>query len=233
MSVTITWHGHSAIQAACEAPAANILIDPFFEGNPRCPSGWRALPRPDAVLVTHDHGDHVGQAVEICREHRAMLCCMVGTGQRMLKAGLPPELLANGGGFNIGGTLTINGMAVTMTQAFHSSESGAPAGFIVRMPDGFTFYHAGDTGIFGDMALLGELYPLDLAIVPIGGVFTMDARQAAAACALLKARAALPIHWGTFPALAQNTDEFAREMAARAPGCRLVLPRPGEGVKFG
>ena len=225
MGVSITWHGQSIIQAACDG--ASLLIDPFFEGNPCCSLDWRQMPKPDAVLVTHDHPDHVGQAVEICRATSAMLCCVVGTAQKLLEAGLPPGQMANGIGFNIGGTITIKGMAITMTQAFHSSDSGVPTGFIVRMPGGFTFYHAGDTGIFSSMALLGELYPLDLAILPIGGVFTMDARQAAAACGLLKAAAALPIHWGSFPALAQSTDEFARELARRAPACRLVPLIPG------
>ena len=225
MGVSITWRGHSNIHVVCED--ASLLIDPFFEDNPCCSCDWRQLQKLDAVLVTHDHFDHVGQAVEICQATGAMLCCMVGTAQKLQQAGVPPNQLANGIGFNIGGTVAIKGMAVTMTQAVHSSESGAPAGFIVRMPGGFTFYHAGDTGIFASMALLGELYPLDLAILPVGGVFTMDARQAAAACKLLNAAAVLPVHWGTFPALAQSTDEFGRELARRAPACRMIPLNPG------
>ncbi len=230
MSVSITWHGHSNIQAS--DGSVTLLVDPFFEGNPRRTLNWDQIPKPDVVLVTHDHGDHVGQAVEICRATGAMLCCVVGTAQMLLDAGLPPERLANGIGFNIGGTVVIKGAAITMTQAFHSSDSGVPTGFIVRMPGGFTFYHAGDTGIFGSMALLGELFPLDLALLPTGGVFTMDARQAAVACGLLKARAALPIHWGTFPALAQSTDEFQRELESRAPACRFIPLRPGGTAEF-
>ncbi len=230
MSVSITWHGQSNIQAS--GGGVTLLVDPFFEGNPCCSLNWSQIPKPDAVLVTHDHHDHVGQAVEICRATGAMLCCVVGTAQKLLDAGLPPKQLANGIGFNIGGTVVIKGTAITMTQAFHSSESGVPTGFIVRMPNGFTFYHAGDTGIFGSMALLGELYPLDLAILPVGGVFTMDARQAATACGLLKARAVLPIHWGTFPALAQSTDDFQRELGTRAPACRFIPLRPGGSVDF-
>jgi len=225
MGTSITWHGHSNIHIACEG--ASLIIDPFFEGNPRCSSDWRQLQKLDAVLLTHDHQDHAGQAVEICLATGAMLCCMVGTAQTLPEAGLPQNQIANGIGFNIGGTVNIKNMAITMTQAVHSSESASPAGFIVRMPNGFTFYHSGDTGIFASMALLGELYPLDLAMLPIGGVFTMDARQAATACKLLNAPAVLPIHWGTFPMLAQSTDEFGRELAQRAPTCRLIPLNPG------
>jgi L-ascorbate metabolism protein UlaG (beta-lactamase superfamily) len=98
------------------------------------------------------------------------------------------------------------------------------------MPSGFTFYHSGDTCVFGDMALWGELYPLDLALLPIGGFFTMDARQAALACKMLKAKALLPLHWGTFPLLASDTDELEAELARQAPGCRLVKLNPGEAA---
>jgi len=117
-----------------------------------------------------------------------------------------------------------------MIPAFHSSESGVPVGYIVRMPSGFTFYHSGDTCVFGDMAIWGELYPLDLAMLPMGGFFTMDARQAALACKMLKPKALLPMHWGTFPLLASGTDELKTELAKQAPDCRLVNISPGDTV---
>ena len=105
-------------------------------------------------------------------------------------------------------------------------------GYIVRMPSGFTFYHAGDTCVFGDMAIWGELYPLDLALLPVGSFFTMDARQAALACKLLKPKALLPLHWGTFPLLASNTDELKTALAKQAPHCRLVDLSPGDAAPF-
>ncbi len=229
--MNITWYGHSNVRIF--DGALSVLVDPFFAGNPLCPVDWKSVPAPDLVLVTHDHGDHAGQALEICKASGAMLGCVVGTGARFLEAGLPASQLFAGIGFNMGGTVEHKGIRVTMIPAFHSSETGVPAGYIVRMTSGFTFYHAGDTCVFGDMALWGELYPLDLALLPIGGFFTMDARQAALACKLLKTKALLPMHWGTFPVLAPQTDELRGELGRQAPNCRMIAVKPGESVDLG
>ncbi|ABM27105.1 metal-dependent hydrolase [Nitratidesulfovibrio vulgaris] len=228
MQTRITWHGHSNFQVA--SGGTNVLIDPFFDGNPVAATRWDAIDRPDLVLVTHDHGDHVGQAIDICKATGAKLGCVVGTDARLVEAGLPRELVLNGIGFNIGGTVECAGVRITMTQAYHSSESGVPVGYIVTMPDGFTFYHAGDTGIFSEMELWGRLYAIDLALLPIGGVFTMDPRQAALACSLLRARSVIPMHWGTFPVLEQNTTRFREQLANHAPDCRLFNMTPGESL---
>ena len=120
-----------------------------------------------------------------------------------------------------------------MTQAYHSSDSGSPAGYIVRMPDGLTVYHAGDTCIFSGMELWGQLYDIDVALLPVGGVFTMDARQAALACKLLGCKAAIPMHWGTFPVLAQNAACFKVELERMKLACRCMEMAPGETVSFG
>ena len=221
----IHWYGHSNVQVS--DGELSVLLDPFFEGNPSCATDWKTIPRPDLVLVTHDHGDHAGQALEICKATGAMLGCVVGTGARFLAEGLPQEQLFAGIGFNIGGTVEHRGIRVTMTQAFHSSETAVPVGYIVQMPSGFSFYHAGDTSVFGDMAIWGELYPLDLAFLPIGGFFTMDARQAAYACKLLCNKAIVPLHWGTFPLLDGSTKAFEQELAARAPHCKVLAAQPG------
>jgi len=224
----IHWYGHSNIQVS--DGKATVCVDPFFEGNPLCKTDWKAISAPDLVLVTHDHGDHAGQALEICQATGAMLGCVVGTGARFAGAGLPASQLFAGIGFNIGGTVEHKGIRVTMTPAFHSSESGVPVGYIVRMPSGFTFYHSGDTCVFGDMAIWGELYPLDLALLPMGGFFTMDARQAALACKMLKPKTLIPLHWGTFPLLAPGTEELKTELAKQASGCRLVNLKPGDSA---
>jgi len=224
----IRWYGHANVQVT--DGKATVCVDPFFEGNPLCTTDWRAIPAPDLVLVTHDHGDHAGQSLEICQTTGAMLGCVVETGARFVSAGLPASQLFAGIGFNIGGTVEYKGIRVTMTPAFHSSESGVPVGYIVQMPSGFTFYHAGDTCVFSDMTLWGELYPLDLALLPVGGFFTMDARQAALACKMLKTRALLPLHWGTFPLLASGTDELQTELAKQAPACRLLDVKPGDAA---
>ena len=133
---------------------------------------------------------------------------------------------------NFPGTVEHAGFAVTMTPAFHSSESGCPAGYIIRTPDGLTVYHAGDTCLFSGMALWGQLYPLDVALLPIGGVFTMDAPQAALACTLLGCKSVIPMHWGTFPVLAQSTEAFKQELALRAPDCRCIDLAPGKSISF-
>ena len=126
----------------------------------------------------------------------------------------------------------VKGATVTMTQAFHSSESASPCGYIVEMPDGLTVYHAGDTCVFGDMALWGKLFRIDVALLPTGGHYTMDGRQAAMACGLLKCAAAVPMHWGTFPVLAQSDEPFAKALAELAPKCRHLHMKPGETADF-
>lgn len=230
MDVSVTWHGHSNFQIA--ADGITILIDPFFTGNPAARTSWKSVPPPDLTLVTHDHGDHVGDAVAICTAAGTPCGCTVGTAARLIAAGLAPDLVPGGIGFNIGGSIEVKGARVTMTQAFHTSDSGSPAGYIITLPHGFTIYHAGDTGIFQSMALLGELYPMDLALLPIGGFFTMDAFQAAHAARLLNAKAVTPMHWGTFPVLAPNPDEFTARVREVAPNTRPVIMRPGETVRF-
>ncbi|MFI3271506.1 MAG: metal-dependent hydrolase [Pseudomonadota bacterium] len=222
-NTAITWHGHSNFQIQYTAPEGviNILIDPFF--GPTAKTTWDAVAAPDLILVTHDHGDHVGSAVELAQKYpQAMVASVVGTAESLVARGIPAAQILNGIGFNIGGTVSHKGVAITMTQAFHSSETSVPVGYILTMPDGYTIYHAGDTGIFASMETLGKLYSIDVAMLPIGGVFTMDEAQAAMACSLLQAKSVIPMHWGTFPVLAQSTDAFAEQLELHAPECTLI-----------
>ncbi len=211
MTASITWHGHANFQI--NSPDCNIIIDPFFTGNPKAQKSWKDITKPDLVLVTHLHGDHMGDAVSICQSTGAMLGAVVGSAEVLQQSGVPQAQIINGIGFNIGGTVSINNTAVTMTQAFHTSEAGAPTGYILTLANGYTIYHAGDTCIFASMTTWGELYSIDLALLPVGGVFTMDARQGAMAAKLLRAKAVIPMHWGTFPVLAQDTKDFEKELA--------------------
>jgi len=228
MPHTLTWLGHSNFRIDT-ASGSTLLIDPFFEGNPKSPTPWKDLGTVDAVLVTHDHGDHVGQAVEICRDTGAALVAVVGTAGKLMEAGVPQAQIVGGVGMNIGGTVEVAGVRATMTQAVHSTDSGACAGYIVDLGD-FVLYHAGDTGVMASMGLLGELYDIDLALLPIGGHFTMDARQAALACRLLSCKAVTPMHWGTFPVLEQNTQAFAAALEQFSPSTRLAVMEPGAPV---
>lgn len=227
MAHRLTWHGHANFQLTT-TDNANIIIDPFFEGNPSAKTSCTEIDKPDLVLVTHDHGDHVGQAVDICNNCGAALGAVVGTAGKLAEQGIPSEQILNSIGFNIGGTIMFKSVAVTMTQAYHSSESGVAVGYILTLNDGFTIYHAGDTGIFAGMELWGELYSIDLALLPIGGVFTMDPRQAALACDLLQCQAVMPMHWGTFPVLEKNTEEFSRMLDEYSPDTILFDLKPGE-----
>lgn len=228
MQHRLTWHGHANFQIA--SANVNILIDPFFEGNPSCSLGCAEIETPDVILVTHDHGDHVGSAVQIAKDSGAMVGAVVGTAQRLVEQGVPESQIINGIGFNIGGSVTVKGATVTMTQAYHSSDSGVAVGYIITLEDGYTLYHAGDTGIFSGMELWGKLYAIDLAALPIGGVFTMDPRQAAMACSLLGCDAVAPMHWGTFPVLEKSTGDFARHLEELAPETTLMDLQPGQTV---
>jgi L-ascorbate metabolism protein UlaG (beta-lactamase superfamily) len=230
MATDIFWHGHANFQITVRDAAAQvgILIDPFFTGNPACSTSWKNVGKPDMVLVTHDHSDHVGDAVRICKETGARCYCVVETAASLVRRGLPDHLI--GAAFNIGGSVEAHGVRLTMTPAFHTSESGVPAGYVLRLPDGTTIYHAGDTGLFGDMSLIGRMCRLDLALLPVGDLYTMDAGQAAQACALLRPGAVIPMLWGTFPALAQSPDEFAALAQSAHPGVRVIALRPGQSV---
>jgi L-ascorbate metabolism protein UlaG (beta-lactamase superfamily) len=226
MSDTLTWLGHANFEI--KAQGKTVLIDPFFADDaPKKPEDINAC---DAILITHDPGDHVGATVDIARRTGAVVVAAVGTAEKLAQAGVPQEQIAGGIGMNIGGSFEVAGVTATMTQAFHTTESGAPTGFILRLPSGYTVYHAGDTGIFESMRLLGEMYPLDLALLPIGGHFTMDAYQAAWACKLLKCRNVVAMHWGTFPVLAANTKRFGELLAGHAPDTGLVDLAPGQSM---
>lgn len=225
---SLRWFGHSAFLIRHEN--VSVLTDPFFAANPSlAPEAEKG--GPDLVLVTHDHGDHVGDAVGICRRTGAKLGAIVETAAKLRSQGVPADQVV-GGGFNMGGTIEVKGIQVTMTQAHHSSLSGQPVGYIIRMPDGLTIYHAGDTCLFSGMALWGKLYHIDVALLPIGGFYTMDARQAAMACGLLKCASVVPMHWGTFPVLAQDTKEFERLLATTAPSCTPLCAKVGETLQF-
>ena len=228
MGTRLTWHGHSNF--CITHPQATIVIDPFFTGNPFASVGWGAIPPPDIVLVTHPHKGHLGDAVHICRESGAKLGVGVGTGRHLKHEGVPADQLLNGVGFNIGGTINKNGVHVTMTEAVHVTESGSPSGFIISMPDGVTIYHAGDTEIFANMALWGRLFQIDVALLPTGGFFTMDGRRAARAARMLRAKKVVPMHWGTFPDLIQDTREFEQELRTVASRCAPLFMEPGKNI---
>ena len=231
MVTSIKWLGHAnfMIKSAHEKV---IYIDPFIVDNPLCPITVDDITQANIVLVTHDHFDHVGNAIEIVKKTGAIMVAQPETAGRMTsELGLPAEKVVNFGmGMNIGATAVLDGIAVTMTQAFHSSGTASGAGFIIKLEDGYTIYHAGDTGIFSTMKILGELYPIDLALLPIGSAFTMDPIQAARALTLLNPKKAIPMHYRTFPVLEQSADRFVALAKNEAPGVEIVVLEPGQTI---
>jgi L-ascorbate metabolism protein UlaG (beta-lactamase superfamily) len=235
---TFTWYGHSCFEVRTTGGKV-ILIDPWF-GNPRSPKTADAVDACDVMLVTHGHGDHLGEAVALASRLGPAWPCIHEMSlwlARRLAGGADATL-----GFNKGGTVEVAGIKVTMVGADHSSGDwnaaadttvylGEPAGFVVQLENGFTFYHAGDTNVFTDMALVGELYKPDVALLPIGGHFTMGPREAALAVQLLGTQHVIPMHYGTFPILSGTVDEFRAALEARELGeVEIHSPDPGGTV---
>jgi L-ascorbate metabolism protein UlaG (beta-lactamase superfamily) len=230
---TITYFGHATFSLTTASGSVGI-VDPFITNNPRCPKELKKVSKVDVIFVTHGHGDHLGDVVELAKEHQAKVVGMPELCGWLATKG--PE--KQGAEMNKGGTQRVGEFSVTMTNAFHSGGiedgghivyGGEAAGFIIRMPGGFTIYHAGDTCVFGDMKLIGELYAPDLALLPIGDHYTMGAREAAYAVKLLGVKDVVPMHYATFPVLAPNAEEFKKACAGIA-GLRIHALEPGESL---
>jgi L-ascorbate metabolism protein UlaG (beta-lactamase superfamily) len=201
--------------------------------NPACPKELKELQRVDAMLITHAHGDHMGDAVEIAKKHRPKTV----VANYEICNWLTQKGVENCAGMNLGGSQDVLGMQVTMVRADHSCGlsdgdqtlyGGVASGYIVRLSGGFTFYHAGDTALFSDMQLLGEMYRPELAFLPIGDYYTMDPQQAARACRFLGARKVIPIHWGTFPVLTGTPEMLVKALGDHGSSCEVIALKPGE-----
>ena len=230
----ITYLGHSAFKI--KSPGEKIiLIDPWIEGNPMCPEPEKEFDRVDILAVTHMHFDHLGQSVEIAREHQPIVVAIAELCKWIASKGV-----RNTAAMNKGGTRNVEGIKFTMVNAFHSStytdedgslvNGGEPAGFVIEFENGFKIYHAGDTCIFGDMELIRKIYGPELVMLPIGDVFTMSPMEASYACRLLKPKYAVPMHYGTFPVLTGTPAEF-KELTRDIPGLEVLELKPGETLK--
>ncbi len=232
MHTTLIWNGHSNFTIT--NTRCTVYIDPLFRRNPSCSDAlWSNLPNPDVILVSHLHDDHLGDTIEICLQTRCKVGASSENAEELIRMGLPPERLLRGTNFDIGCTTVEKGAHITLTEAAHQTDHGTANGFIIDMANGTTIYHAGDTDLFANMALIGKLYSLDIALLPIGGLATMDARMAAMAARMLRARKVVPMHWGHSPRLAQNTEEFRQELKKYAPGCKMVDTQPGKRLRAG
>jgi L-ascorbate metabolism protein UlaG (beta-lactamase superfamily) len=225
---TLTWLGHAAFRIDT-ASGKRIYVDPFLSGNPKCPADEQEPERADIVAVTHAHGDHVGDAVAIAKQHGATVVAQVELAAWLGKQGVAEDKLI---GFNKGGTVDVGGVKLTLTHAFHSSSmpdgsyGGEAAGYVIELDDGAKLYFAGDTCVFGDMQLIGRIYEPDLAIIPIGDHYTMGPREAAVALELIGVKRCVPSHWGTF-GLLTGTPQRLQELV---PHVTVEQLEPGDSV---
>ena len=224
---TLTWLGHASFRLDTEA-GKRVYVDPWVSG-PTCPAAERSPEHADVIAVTHGHGDHAGDVIEL---HKKLGCKVIGMVELMgwfAENGIGEEDVVP---FNKGGTVEVEGIRFTMTNAFHSSSApdgtyaGEPAGFIVQA-DGTSVYFAGDTCAFGDMQLIARLYRPQVAVLPIGDHYTMGPEEAAVALELLGNPRCVPCHWGTFPALTGTADALAQ----RTPS-QVDRIEPGDTVEL-
>ena len=228
-ALSITWLGHATF--LLQSPGGKkILFDPWVTGNPMSPESAKKLGPLDLMLITHGHADHTGDAVAIGRSSGAQIVAPYEVSVWLQQKGLKSVT-----GMNPGGTLNVLGLQVTMVPAMHSSSIeedgkiiylGVATGYVITFEDGLTIYYSGDTSIFGDMRLIGEIYSPSIAFLPIGDLYTMGPEQAAKACDLLGVKQVVPMHYGTFPALT-GTPAKLRELVERR-GVQVLELKPGE-----
>lgn len=226
-----TWLGHATFLV--ETPKRKqVLIEPWVAGNPACPPRLKKLPKLDAILITHGHFDHMGDAVDLAKEHGCPVVSNYEIGCWLRSKGVTTTVE-----MNKGGTVDVAGVKATMVSADHSCGitdggttvyGGAAAGYVVTLENGFRFYHAGDTNVFGDMKLVGEMYKPDLALLPIGGLYTMGPLEAAHAVRLLGVKRVVPMHYGTFPPLSGTPAELREHCGSKV---EVVDLKPGETLE--
>ena len=248
--VEVLWLGHATVKLT-SVNGKVIIIDPFLKNNPKTPAEYKdlkALGKVDLILVTHGHGDHVSDAAEIAKLTGAKLVGNAELVRQMASLGLVDkgQIVA----MNKSGTVQPVGdnIKIHMVRAEHSSSlnmaqlsggkekehyvsAGEPVGYVVEFENGFKIYHSGDTGVFGDMALIGNMYKPDVAMICIGGHFTMDGDQAAYAMKnLMKPKMIIPIHYGTFPILKGNPQQLKKALGKSA--IKLIELQPGGKISF-
>ncbi len=242
------WLGQSAFRITTPGGKV-IVIDPFISKNPKTPAEYKdlkTLGKVDLILVTHAHGDHLGDAPKLAKMHKAPMWGPPGLASSLVTLGVLPAKLAPR--MNKGGVITPLGpdIKITMVRAEHSSElvwknprsgkkevhvGGEPVGFIIELENGFKIYHMGDTTLFADMSFIAEYYLPDLLLIPIGGHFVMSPKDAAHATnKLLRPRYAIPIHYGTIPVLKGTPDEYLAALGKTST--KVFAIDPGDKVNF-
>lgn len=228
--VVIKYLGHAAFELrlkGLDGKVKTILIDPWLTNplSPIDPGKYVAeVGKVDYIIVTHDHGDHLGEAVFIAQKTGATVVTIYDLAVELEKKGLHVV------GANIGGRIKVNDLFIVLTPAIHSSEHGSPVGVVVGGQD-VKVYHAGDTGLFSEMQFIHELYNPDIALLPIGGHFTMGIEEAVKAIELLKPKMAIPMHYNTFPPIRADPALF-KELVEKRTATKVVILKPGEKLEY-
>ena len=239
----VIWLGHASIQV--ESNGHTIFFDPWIENNPKCSLKLEDIDKATAVCVTHGHDDHIGDSLQIVKQTKAKLICSPEIAVYANHRGIRYD--EDSYPLNFGGSWVTDAFTITMVVADHTSEifgdefqkdgtvvpGAGAAGYVLSLADGPIIYYSGDTGVFGDMAIIRDLYAPDLAICTVGGKYNMGYREAAYAASLLLPEAFIPIHHGTFPNQMLDLNQLETEMKVRAPKVRLVRLEPGESFEIG
>jgi L-ascorbate metabolism protein UlaG (beta-lactamase superfamily) len=231
--IEITWLGHGTFQLKLESGEV-VVLDPWVTGNPSYPAS-HSFDRIDTIVISHGHYDHIYDAVPLAKQFSPKMVCIFETGHWLESKGV-----GNVSAMNKGGSQKLGSLMVTMTHAVHSCGildegkiiyGGEAAGYVLTLADGRSIYFAGDTNVFSDMALIRDLYKPQLAMLPIGDLFTMSPREAAAACRLLRCERIIPMHFGTFPPLTGRPDTLSA-LIADLPETTVWALEPGKPVRW-